>query len=366
MVVAAVDLATPKTTHLVKKLLGLRIIVVKVFSSIVMVLGGGLIGREGPTIQIAGSIFNKINELLPPWWPKASRRNSIVAGAAAGLAAAFNTPLGGIVFAVEELSKSHLNSFKSALFTGVIIAGLAAQGLAGPYLYLGYPNLQNLSVSVFLGLTVVALIAGYSGGWMNKAILYMLKKSSKLRKQKRQIYFVLGCATVVATTGYCFGFDALGSGKEIMQRTLFTGDKYVEWYTPILRISGLIFSFTAGAAGGIFAPSLGIGASIGSVLADLMHYSGSNANLMILAGMVAFLAGVTHSPFTSAILVLEMTDRHNVIFHLILAGMLANLATRIVGRQSIYEFLKQEYLTELRHSDSADNPNTDLPQTGKA
>lgn len=91
-----------------------------------MVFGGGVIGREGPTIQISASIFKTIGDYLPAWYPKISRRNMIVTGAAAGLAAAFNTPLGGIVFALEELTKTHFSYFKSALLTGVIISGLTA------------------------------------------------------------------------------------------------------------------------------------------------------------------------------------------------------------------------------------------------
>ena len=121
---AAIELANPKHNYKVDTLLNIRIIIVKVASSIVMALGGGIIGREGPTIQIAGSVFRKINEWLPAWWPKVSKRNMIMTGAAAGLAAAFNTPLGGIVFAVEELTKTHISYFKTALFTAVIIAGL--------------------------------------------------------------------------------------------------------------------------------------------------------------------------------------------------------------------------------------------------
>ena len=110
-VMAAIELATPKHNEKIKKLLSLRIIFIKIVSSIVLVFGGGAIGREGPTIQIAGSVFRKINLWLPDWWPKISKRNMIMAGAAAGLAAAFNTPLGGIVFAVEELTKTHISYF---------------------------------------------------------------------------------------------------------------------------------------------------------------------------------------------------------------------------------------------------------------
>ncbi|MEO5948184.1 MAG: chloride channel protein, partial [Chitinophagaceae bacterium] len=138
-VMASIELATTKDDEKVGKFLSLRMIIVKMFSSLVLAFGGGAIGREGPTIQIAGSVFRKVNMLLPKWWPKISRRNMIMTGAAAGLAAAFNTPLGGIVFAVEELTKTHISYFKTALFTAIIIAGLTAQALLGPYLYLGYP-----------------------------------------------------------------------------------------------------------------------------------------------------------------------------------------------------------------------------------
>ena len=160
---AAIELSTPRTVDKVKGLLSLRIIFVKIVSSLVMVLGGGIIGREGPTIQIAGSVFWKINQWLPAWWPKISKKNMIMTGAAAGLAAAFNTPLGGIVFAVEELSKTHINQFKTALFTAIIIAGLTAQAFLGPYLYLGYPDVSHLSGFIFLPVILVALLSGLVG-----------------------------------------------------------------------------------------------------------------------------------------------------------------------------------------------------------
>ncbi|WP_312076089.1 chloride channel protein, partial [Chryseobacterium sp.] len=99
-VMAAVELANPKEHKLIRGFLSIKIIVFKILSSVILVIGGGAVGREGPTIQIAGSVFRKVNEYLPEWWPKISKKNMIMTGAAAGLAAAFNTPLGGIVFAV--------------------------------------------------------------------------------------------------------------------------------------------------------------------------------------------------------------------------------------------------------------------------
>lgn len=346
-VMASIELATPGRYWLVDKLLSIKVIVIKVLSSIIMVLGGGIIGREGPTIQISAAIFKITNNLLPAWWPKISRKNILVAGAASGLAAAFNTPLGGIVFAIEELSKTHINQFKSALFTAVIIAGLTAQGLAGPYLYLGYPDLRSLTVAVFAGILLVALFAGLAGSLMSKLLLAGVKRMSSIKKARKQLYLVLFCSLIVASLGFFFGEEALGSGKELMTKTLFTNDKILHWYTPFLRIGGLISSFTTGSAGGIFAPSLSAGASIGSVIAGWFQFSDSNINLLILSGMVAFLTGVTRSPFTSAILVLEMTDRHNVIFHLMLAGLIANIVASFIDKHSVYEHLKHAYLHDL-------------------
>ena len=116
---------------------------------------------------------------------------------------------------------------------------------------------------------------------------------------------------------------------------------------PILRIMGSVITFTSGAAGGVFAPALTSGAAIGSVLSGWMGVSATNANLLILTGMVAFLTGLTRSPFTSAILVLEMTDGHHIIFHLMLAALTANLVAHFIDKHSLYEHLKHQYIAEL-------------------
>lgn len=346
-IMAAIELATPKHNHKVSKLLSFRIIIVKLISSLVMAFGGGIIGREGPTIQIAGSIFRKVNQALPEWWPKVSKRNMIMTGAAAGLAAAFNTPLGGIVFAVEELTKTHISYFKTALFTAVIIAGLTAQGLLGPYLYLGYPSVNNLSTWIFLSVIVVSIIAGLAGSGMGKLMLMVLKWKSSFNKTYQQIFYLIAAALVIVLLGYFIDTRIFNSGKELMTHALFTPEKYSPWYLPFFRIGGNLLSFTTGAAGGVFAPSLSAGATIGSVVAGWLNETPANSNLLILCGMVAFLTGVTRTPFTSAILVLEMTDRHTVIFHLMLAGMIASIVSMLIDKHSLYDRLKVEYLKEL-------------------
>jgi H+/Cl- antiporter ClcA len=358
-VMAAIELANPRDNDKIHRLLSIRVIVVKIFSSVFMVLGAGVVGREGPTIQIAGSVFRKVNQLLPDWWPKVSKRNMIMTGAAAGLAAAFNTPLGGIVFAIEELTKTHISYFRTALFTAVIIAGLTAQALFGPYLYLGYPSIKGLSGYIFLGVILVAMLAGLGGSITGRILVAIMNLKSRLKSRSRQIIFVLICGLVVAMLGFMTNTQLIGSGKTVMTDVLFSSDKYLPWYAPLIRMTGSVFSFSTGAAGGIFAPALSSGACIGSVLSGWMHLTDSNTNLLILSGMVGFLTGITRTPFTSTIIVLEMTDRHNLIFYLMLAGMFAGMVALLIDKHSLYDHLKVRYLRQIEAETEDGGQRTD-------
>jgi len=345
-VMAAIDLSASTRSKKIGMLLSTRIIIVKIISSIVMLIGGGAIGREGPTIQIAGSVFRQVNKWIPASWPKLSNKSFILTGAAAGLAAAFNTPLGGIVFAIEELAKIHISLFRTALFSAVIIAGLTAQGFLGPYLYLGYPNVQGLRAAIFIGVAVAAILSGICGAIMSKVILALMKFRSNLNTG-RNILFIISIGLVVACIAYFIDSHILGSGKDLMNTMLFTDNKHVHWYTVIFRILGPALAFNTGAAGGVFAPALAAGAAVGGLLAEAFHVIGANANILILSGMVGFLTGVTRTPFTSAILVLEMTDRHSVIFHLMIAALIANIAALVIDEHSFYEQLKEGYIRSV-------------------
>jgi H+/Cl- antiporter ClcA len=347
---AAIELSNPIHHYKVNVLLSIRIIIIKICSSLILVLGGGVIGREGPTLQISASIFKKINDWLPEWYPKISKRNMIVTGAASGLAAAFNTPLGGIVFAIEELTKTHFNYFKSALLTGVIIAGLTALNFLGPYLYLGYPKLDGVSVGLMLFVLPLAIITGIAGSAMGKIILFILKLKSVLKKNYLKIIYLIVCGLIISLIAFFVDHKVLGSGKEIIVSTLFTNEKHLNWYVPILRFIGPIISFTTGASGGIFAPALSSGASMGAVFAEWFHLTDAETNLLILCGMTGFLTSITGSPFTSSILVLEMTNSHNVIFYIMVTGLLSNLIAKIITRHSFYDNLKDQHIHEIHQT----------------
>lgn len=215
--------------------------------------------------------------------------------------------------------------------------------MLGPYLYLGYPDVRGLSFSIFIGVAVTAVITGILGSIMCKCILAIMKWKDKFTKWQSAV-FIIAVGLTVAFIACCLDNAILGSGKEIMNETLFTQNKALPWYVAFERMLGPVLAFNTGAAGGVFAPALASGASVGSFISGLFHLAGANANILILSGMVGFLTGVTRTPFTSAILVLEMTDRHSVIFHLMLAAMLADIVAILIDKHSFYEHMKKRWM----------------------
>ncbi len=205
----------------------------------------------------------------------------------------------------------------------------------------------------------IILVGGTAGILASQLSVFMLRmnkwKKRTLKTDKSNVLFLIGCALFIALISFFISREVLGSGKEIMERILFTDEKHESWYIPILRMFGPALSFTSGGAGGIFAPALTAGASIGSVISGVIDLSNNETNVVVLAGMVAFLTGITRAPFTSAIIVLEMTDRHSLIFHLMLAGMISSIASLLVSRHSLYDVLKVNFLHEIRSENPEKN-----------
>jgi H+/Cl- antiporter ClcA len=344
---AAIEVANDKKSDRSWRFLNLRIIIVKIASSLAMVFGGGAVGREGPTLQIAGSVYRIVHKLLPPFWPKVSRRVMMITGGAAGLSAAFNTPLGGIVFAVEELTKTHIAQFRTAVLTAVIISGMTAQWVLGPYLFLGYPSVKTVGFSFMYKILVIALVSGAAGALFCRAALITGKLRQNLTSNLMQGLFVTACGLLFALCVTVLGPSALGSGKHTLETYLFDPTIDPSFGHIGARFLGSLFSFSAGGAGGIFAPALSTGAAIGGWIGQWFEPTRGEHNLLILAGMTAFLTGVSRSPFTSAILVLEMTDRHSVIFQLMYAASFGYLISMAIDRKSYYERMKLRLLATL-------------------
>ncbi len=326
------------------RFLNVRIILVKIASSLAMAFGGGSIGREGPTLQLAGSVYRTVHKLLPPFWPKVSRKVMMITGGAAGLSAAFNTPLGGIVFAIEELTRTHIAKFRTAVLSSVILSGMTAQLILGPYLLYGYPKVATVGPSFMYKLLAISAVCGTLGALSCKALLLLDKTRRLLKGWLPQLGFVLALAFTFALLVLTFGHFTAGSGDRLLDHYLFAPDPVPSWKDAAGRILGSVVSMGAGGAGGVFAPALSSGAAIGGLMGSWFDVGRGELNMMILGGMCAFLTGVTRSPFTSAILVLEMTDRHSVIFQLMYASMIASVVAHTFDPRSYYERMKNRLL----------------------
>ena len=143
-----------------------------------MLLSGGAIGREGPTLQVAGSIFQTVYRFIPPGWSRVSQRIMLITGGASGLAAAFNTPLGGIVYALEELTKTHIARFRTAVFSAVIIAGMTAQSFLGTAAILVLEMTDRHSAIFYF--LLAGMIANLGAGMVLRRSFYEIQKDGYL------------------------------------------------------------------------------------------------------------------------------------------------------------------------------------------
>jgi H+/Cl- antiporter ClcA len=327
---------------LVDRLLSMRMAGVKLLSSLFGVLAGGANGREGPTIQIGASVFHFFGKRFRRFLPDTNEHIWVVAGAAAGLASAFNTPLGGIVYAVEELGIVHFHKIRSALISAVIVSGLMSQWLIGSYLYLGLPEIQAMKFSLIPVIAVTGALSGFLGAVFGLCLWMLMQFRRKLRSTSQLALLAIVCGLAMAALSL-LDPRASGPGTRVIGNFLF------EHQTSSLKILAIRFispmvSYISGAAGGIFAPALAMGAAIGAFLADFL--SVTNNNLLVLVGMTGFLTGVVRTPFTSFILVLEMTDRHSAVFPMMLGALVAQWVAHAVTPHSFYELAKHRYLPQ--------------------
>lgn len=325
------------------KLLGIRIILAKVMSSLLGVLGGGAIGREGPTLQIAGSVFHLVGKYLPPRFFSKNHHEMILAGGAAGLASAFNTPLGGIVFVAEELSKSHLSSFRTGTLHAIIAAGLISQLIMGPYLYFGYPNIVPFRIGQISLIVLTSLVAGLVAAFFGQFLKLIVIYRARLKTMVKKAIFALICGLIFSAFALLVSMSELGSGNELLNQLLFSG-KQSGLLDVFSRFFGSATTYAAGGAGGIFAPTLSIGGATASYIVNLV---GSDLGALgVLIGMTAALSALTHSPFTSFVLILEMTDRRNAIFPLMIAALIGQGISKLVSKDAFYHFVCSRILDD--------------------
>ena len=334
------------TTTLGPRLLSIKILLGKIAISVLGILGGFTIGREGPTVQVgAAMMFN-----LRRFYPRSNamiERQLVMAGAAAGLSAAFNTPLAGIAFAIEELTRSFEARASGVLITAIIIAGVIALGLNGNYTYFGtiqigahFPKL--LAVAVLL----TAIVTGIAGGffcWLLLNTSRWIPPQLALLQRDKPVQFAALCGLIIAVVGLVSGGNTFGSGYA-EARGLLDGHEQLSVFYPFLKMISMVGSYLPGIPGGIFAPSLSIGAGFGNLLH--LVFDSMQLQMLIALAMVGYLAAVTQSPITSFVIVMEMINGHALVISLMATALISSRVSRFFA-PPLYETLAHRYMTLL-------------------
>lgn len=332
---------------------GRRSVLVSVKLSLAKVLAvsGGLlaglsIGRQGPSVQVAAGIMFSARHWLSPR-SGISARELLVAGGAAGIAAAFNTPLGGIVFAIEELSRRLEQRSSGLMLAAIVIAGLVAVSALGNLAYFGRIRIEAVGWPLLLPGLLVALASGLLGGLMARLLVVSLlgvpDRFCAFRR-KRPVQFAAICGLVVAVIGLLTQGSALGGGHHHTRELLEGARESTPLLWTWLKFVASWLSAWAGMPGGIFGPSLAIGAGIGSDVASLVAPGYEVA--LIALGMAGFLAAVTQTPITAMIIVMEMVDGYAMVLSLMACALLASLVSRLVSRP-LYPTLADIMLRQL-------------------
>ena len=342
------------------QLLRLQVVVGRMLLAAAGLLCGGSIGREGPTVHVGAVITHAFGRWLPHGSMQAQRRALILAGGAAGVAAAFNTPLAGIVFAIEELSRSFEERASGATLTAVVIAGIMAIALVGNYTYFGQPVVSEAaSRAVSFGTLAVAVAGGLGGGLFSRLTLAGVRGlPGALGKcqRTRPLLFAALCGLAVAALGAASGGLTYGTGYQ-EARSILEGQAHLPWIYAPARALATLLAYLSGIPAGLLAPSLSVGAGAGQIVADL--FGEHTAVPFAILGMCGYLAGVTQAPLTSLVIVMEMTTQHAMVLPLMVTAAVATAVSKLFS-PPLYQTLALRYAAA---EPAATHPVTTPPPT---
>ena len=325
--------------HLRREVLSIRMALAKIGLTLLALLCGAPVGREGPTVHVGASILYSIGRKVR--FPREHlERGLILAGSAAGLAAAFNTPLAGIVFAIEELSKSLEERTSGIILTAVVLAGVTAIGILGNYSYFGMSHATLDLRGAAIGTLVCGVAGGILGGLYSHALLWGSRRLGRVRRSY-PLRFSGICGLTIAALGLLSHGDAFGAGynhaKGILNGHITSGLLF-----PLYKLAASVASYWSGIPGGIFAPALATGAGLGLTLTHLaLPLPVSAAAILAMAG---YFAGVVQAPITSFVIVMEMTSDHVIVLPLIATAFIGSTISRMITPVPLYRALAKDFL----------------------
>jgi H+/Cl- antiporter ClcA len=278
-----------------------------------------------------------------------------VLNAAGGLAAAFNTPLAGIVFAIEELGRGSAVRWDRLVMSAVLGSGFIALALVGnnPYFHL---NESILTLhAAWPAVAVCALVNGMFGGLFAKALLagptMWVPARHRTWPERHPVLTAAVCGVIVALLGLVANGSTYGTGYE-QANAVLNGHVVGSLLFGIAKLGATIFSYIAGLPGGIFTPSLAIGAGIGDNIAHLLPTL-TDARLIGLLSMAAFLAAATQAPITATVIVMEMTRSQDATLMLLAVTLAASFVSRQFCPRPFYHTVSRNFRREAMHQHQA-------------
>jgi H+/Cl- antiporter ClcA len=327
----------------VARVLSLRVAFGKIGLTLLGLACGASIGREGPTVQVGATIMHALGRALK--LPRLDlERALILAGGAAGVAAAFNTPLAGVVFAIEELSHAFESRTSGVVLTAVVIGGITTLALVGNYTYFGHTSAALDLGRGWIAVVLCSVAGGLAGGLFSTALVRFaggLPGWAGRMLARYPVGFAALCGLAIALLGVLSGGQTYGTGYD-QARSMVEGANTLPESYAAMKFAATVVSYVSGIPGGIFAPSMSVGAGLGEWLSHLIPSAPTGA--VVLLGMVAYFSGVVQAPITAAVIVMEMTDNQGMTVPLLATSFLAFGVSRLVCRRPIYAALAHRFL----------------------
>lgn len=326
-----------------------RLLPVKFVSGLLGIGSGFALGREGPTIQMGSSCGMLVARWFKVTPGEGERKALISAGAGAGLAGAFNAPLSGMMFVLEELHVKFTPVVLVATFLAAVSADIVTRILVGAQPVFLMAGMTAPTLTVLPGALVVGVLAGFGGIAFNRGLLFSLNLYDKLHSHHWPV-FVVGAITggLMGAMGWAVPGLA-GSGYVYVEQALIGNTALA--LLPLLLLARFVMtmmSYGSGAAGGIFGPLLVLGSLGGLALGGMAHAISPswfpNAEVFAVLGMGALFTSVARAPLTSLVLMIELTGIYAFMLPLLVSCLIAYGVAEALGVPPIYESLRKRAL----------------------
>lgn len=321
-------------------------VLVKFVAGIISIGGGASLGREGPSVFLGAGVASNLSGHLGV--PRRGRRGPTIMGASAGLAAAFNSPLAAITFAIEEIA----GDLNSRYLGGVVLSSLGGAfvvyAIIGRQPAFSLPSVENVSWLHYAVVPMVALVASLLGVAFQRGALAWRERVRAVRRVPPWLRPALGgLVTWALGTGVFLGTGQLGVfglGYADLSTALRNGYAWkIAGLVVVAKLVATIASYASGGCGGIFAPMLFIGGMAGTFVGGLMGrwipMTSADHIVLTVVGMSACLGAVVRAPLTSLLIVFEMTHQFSLVPGLMLGAIISQAAARLAGPLNFYDAL---------------------------